>query len=63
MVFGSIMSAALIAMSRVMIERGIPGLGAMALLIAGMMAVSVSLTLGFLRHVDDPRLTELTPSI
>jgi hypothetical protein len=53
MVFGSIMGAALIAMSRVMTERGIPALGGMALVIASMMVVSVLLTLGFLRHVDD----------
>jgi hypothetical protein len=63
MVFGSIMGAALIAMSRVMTERGIPVLGGMAFVIAGMMAVSVLLTLGFLRHVDDAGVTELSPSV
>ena len=52
MTFGVVMGAAIIAMSRVMTARGIPGLGAMESVMGGMVAVSVYLTVAFLKHVD-----------
>jgi hypothetical protein len=53
MTFGAAMGAALVSMSRVMTARGIPGLGAMELAPAVMVALGLSLAFWFMKHIDD----------
>lgn len=57
LVFGAVMGVAIIAMSRVMAARGLPGLGGVEFVMATMVGASVWLTCAFLRHVraaDNP---------
>jgi hypothetical protein len=51
--FGVAMGAAVVAMSHVMTARGIPGLGAMELAPAVLVALGVFLAFWFMKHVDD----------
>ena len=52
--FAAVMGTAIVAMSRVMAARGLPGLGGMEIVMAMMVMISLALTYRFLAQMSDP---------